>query len=119
MEELKFEFGKYTEVTEFAKEHGTFESCYTRFFVCTDTWDYWFIRLLVGYDEDYNPCEGAFLIERNNIPKDNKTDMITLAKLKEIVEEDDGSNYDYEPASTEEEALEMIDGGFGILNLVE
>lgn len=121
MESLKFEFGKYTEITDLALElNPSFkEEGYIRFFICTDTWDFWFARILEGFNEDYERQEGYFLLERDKIAKSSKKEIITLETLKKLIENHDGSNWDIEEGRSIEELIEMIDDGFGILNLKE
>lgn len=118
---MTFEFAKYTEITDLAfklrsdyKDEG-----YVRFFICPDVLDYWFVRILKGYDKDYNPDEDSFILERNKIQKDHKSEMLTLTKVKEIILDDDNSNWDYEQSYDINELIDMLDDGFGILNLKE
>ena len=117
---MVFEFAKYTEITDFVfevrpqyKEEG-----YIRFFICPDVNDYWFVRILEGFNEDYEDEEGSFLLERNGHYK-AKGETLTLSKLKKIIEEDDGGNLDYYQDYSLEDSIERLDGGFGILNLKE
>lgn len=119
MEELKFEFGKYTEITDLAfklnpsyKENG-----YVRFFICPDTNDFWFVRVLEGVNEDYEDEEGVYLIERNNIRK-ARGEKLTLQKTKDIILDDDGCNYDILECDSMDEVIENIADIFGINNLV-
>lgn len=115
---MEFKFAKYTEITDYAfKVNPDYKNeGYVRFFICPDVWDFWFVRILEGYDEDYNEKEGSFLLERNKVGMNVKGEKLTLSKLKRIIEEDDGSNFDYQQGDDIEELIDMIDGGFGILN---
>jgi hypothetical protein len=118
---MKFEFAKYTEVTPFALNINPeyIEAGYNRVFVCTDTNDYWLVRVLPGYNKEYEKDSEKILLERNNIPKDFKRDMMTEDKLRKILTEDDFSNWDIGEYSQIEDLIEDIDGGFGINNLQE
>lgn len=114
-----FEFAKYTEITDFAfkvnpnyKEEG-----YIRFFICPDVWDFWFVRILEGYNKDYEKEEGCYVLERNKIEMDRKGENLNLSKLKKLILEDDGSNWNLEESFDINELIDMIDGGFGINNL--
>ena len=115
---MEFEFAKYTEITDYAfkinpnyKQEG-----YIRFFLCPDVHDYWFVRILEGYNEDYEREEGSYILERNNISK-RKGEMPTLSKVKQLILEDDGSNWDIEQSFDIDDLINMLDDGFGILNL--
>lgn len=116
---MKFEFAKYTEVTDLALKlrPSYLEEGYTRFFICPDVWDYWFVRILKGYNEDYEEEEGSYLLERNKIPKEGgRSENLSLRKLKEIILEDELENWDIEQSYDVEELVDMLDNGFGILN---
>lgn len=116
---MEFEFAKYTEITDFAHEvNPSYKNeGFVRFFICPDVWDYWFVRILKGYDEDYNEDEDSYILERNKIGKDRKTDNLTLSKIKKIIEEDDGSSWDIQQSYDIDELIDMLDDGFGINNL--
>jgi len=116
---MEFKFAKYTEITALAFEVNPSykDDSYTRFFICPDVTDFWFVRILAGYNKDYEKEEGCFLLERNNIPKDRKSDKLTLSKVKQIIQEDCGDNWDIEESHDINELIEMLDDGFGILNM--
>lgn len=116
---MKFEFAKYTEVTDLALKlrPSYLEEGYTRFFICPDVWDYWYVRILKGYDEDYEEEEDSFILERNKIPKNGgRSENLSLKKLKEIILEDDLGNWDLKQGFDEESLIDLLDDGFGILN---
>lgn len=46
-----------------------------------------------------------------------KTNLERDAKYKAIIEDDDGSNWGIEESHDINELIDMLDGGFGILNL--
>ena len=116
---MEFEFAKYTEITDYAfkirpeyKNDG-----YVRFFICPDVLDYWFVRILEGYNKDYDKEEGCFVLERDKISKDSKGEKLNLSKLKRIINDDCGEGWDLEEGYDIDELIEMLDDGFGILNL--
>lgn len=112
---MKFEFGIATDITVFAKKQFLeMYDIYDKVFICPDVNDYHILRVLVGYGEDYELNKDKVVLEHQKIPK-AKTDSIgSLAKLKSILEEDDGGNWDYLVKDSVEECLEIIDGGFGL-----
>jgi len=122
---MEFEFARYTEITDYAfKVNPNYKNDgYVRFFICPDVWDFWFIRILKGYE--YNEEEGYienpenYILERNKIEMDRKGQKLTLSKVKQIIEEDDGSNWDLQQGHDIEKLIDMLDEGFGILNLKE
>jgi hypothetical protein len=118
---MKFEFAKYTEITDFAhKVNPEYQSSgYTRIFICPDVCTFWLCRLLPNTNEEYEEEEGVFVMERNNIEKEDKLETLTKKRLTQILEDDDFSNWDVFEAQSEEEAVELLDDGFGILNLKE
>ncbi len=120
---MRLEFARYTDITEFAKKlHPDKYNEYNKIFICSDVKTVWVARVLEGYDEDYNNCEDSFILERNNIDRYEASDMkrMTLLGKSErfveiILEEDDLSNWDFEVCDSEEEAIDMLDDGFGII----
>lgn len=119
---MHFEFAKYTEITDYAfKVNPNYiNDGYVRFFICPDVWDFWFIRVLKGsrYEEDEGYVEDAenYILERNKVEMDRKAEKLTISKLKKIIEEDDGSNWDLKQGYDIEELIDMLDDGFGIIN---
>ena len=119
---MNFEFAKFTEITDFAFEVNPDyrNENYIRFFICPDVHTFWFVRILKGYNKDYEKEEGCFLLERNNVEKNSKTENLTIGKVRKIIEEDDGSNWDvYQGMDVEELINDYLDEGFGILNRKE
>lgn len=122
--ELEFEFAKYTEVTDLALElnssYSESKGCpYVRFFICEDVWDIWYVRIQANTNEEYEYEEGCYIMERNNIEKRSKSDNLTLKKVKEIIENDDFSNYDVYEGFDIEDLIDDLDDGFGINNRKE
>lgn len=118
---MKFEFAKYTEITDLAfQERPSYkEEKFIRFFICPDVHDTWYCRILEGYDANYQVKEGSYLLERNNIPNDFKGQKLDLERVKDIIHEDDGSNWDFEQSNNLQDLIDMIDDGLGIINLKE
>lgn len=116
---MKFECGKYTEITELAfKVNPSYKNeKYIRFFICPDVEDTWFVRLLDGFNEEYEPEEGSYILERNNVPNDYKCQKLTIDRVRQIIEDDDGCNWDYQVSDDVDELIDMLDDGFGIHNL--
>jgi len=112
---MKFEFGKATDITEFAKKNfeGMYEE-YEKIYITTDTNDYHILRILKGYDEDYETNGDKVILEHQMIGKAKQETINSMRKLKSILEEDDGGNYDYEAKDSVDECIEIVDGGFGI-----
>jgi hypothetical protein len=119
---MNFEFAKYTEITDYAfKVNPSYKNeKYVRFFICQDVWDFWFVRILKGYENDeeegYVENPDNYILERNKIEMDRKGQKLTLSKVKQIIEEDDGSNWDLQQGYDIEELVDMLDEGFGINN---
>jgi len=119
---MNFEFAKYTEITDYAfKVNPSYKNDkYVRFFICQDVWDFWFVRILKGYENDeeegYIENPENYILERNKIEMDRKGQKLTLSKVKQIIEEDDGSNWDLQQGYDIEELVDMLDEGFGIIN---
>lgn len=118
---MKFEFAKYTEITEFAfKVNPQYkEGGFVRFFICPDVWNFWFVRVLEGFNEEYEREEGSYILERNKIEMDTKGQNLTFSKLRRIIEEDDASNWDFQQGFDVEELVDMLDDGFDIINRKE
>lgn len=116
--ELKFEFAKYTDVTEMAfKQNPEYKkNNVIKVFLCCDVFDTWICRLISGLDEEYNEKENSYLLERNNIPHRVKGDKLSFERAIKILKEDEFENYDYKTDTNPKNLINMIDGGFGINN---
>jgi len=112
---MKFEFGKFTDITEHAKKINPEYKDYVRIFICPDVWDFWLIRIQKGYNKDYEKSPDTYLLERDKISMDRKGERLTLGRLNVILKDDDFSNWDIEESDNLEKLIEMVDGGFGIL----
>lgn len=115
-------------------------------YVCMDTNDFWISRISKDVNEDYNYEEGTYLVERNKfdiytvadklfelydkrlpttLNKNIYHDYFDQFKAKDIcravimLDDWDGlSNWDNCEAESLEDAIDIINGGFGILPLV-
>ncbi len=113
---MKFEFAKATDITKFAQSRmPEMYQEYEKIYITPDTNDYHILRILKGFDEDYEPNNDKVILEHQLIPKDKKEEGIhSLEKLLKILDQDDGGNYDYLVRDTFEECIKIVDGGFGI-----
>jgi hypothetical protein len=48
---------------------------------------------------------------------DRKGQKLTISKVRQIISEDNGSNWDLEQSDDIDDLIDMLDGGFGINNL--
>lgn len=118
---MHFEFAKYTEITDyvFRIDPSLKNQGYVRFFICPDVNDFWLVRILEGFNEDYEKESGSYILEREKIPNDYKGQKLQLSKLKRIILEDDGGNWDMKQGYDIESLIDMLDDGFGIINRKE
>ena len=118
---------------------------YKKLFICMDTHDFWISRVLEGYNSEYDQEQGKWLIEREKIDKyafidflSEKTgkeyevndryqrkaiiDRVPVDKVVEyliLMDDDKGlEGWDSLECDSLEEAIEAIDGGYGIEVLV-
>lgn len=118
---MKFEFAKYTDVTGLAfKVNPEYEANhYERVFLCCDTKVFWIARILKGFGEDYEAIEGSYIVEREQLDKNAKSERLTFLQASSILINDSFENWDYTVCDSIEEAIELIDGGYGINDLIE
>lgn len=109
---LKFEFGKYTEITDLAFKTNPFykKEGYVRFFICPDVNDFWFVRISPAYNK-----KGKYSLDRDNISK-YRGEKLTLKRVIEIIDDDNYDSWDSEEG-TLDSLIELLDGGYGINNL--
>ena len=117
---MKLEFGKYTDITNFAKKvNPEMYDIYEKVYICPDTNNWWVSTIQKDINEDYEESPGTYLVERNNpdYPDYGKCDNIFLNEdvVKEVLEDWDGSCWDNYEADSLEEAIEVVDGGWGII----
>ena len=124
LDNIYFEFAKYTEITNYAFEiNPNYKNDnYVRFFICQDVYSFWFARILKGYeyitDEGYIENAENYILEINKIDRQNN-EKLNLSKVKQIIEEDDGSNWIIQQGSDIEKLVDMLDADFGIINRKE
>lgn len=114
-------------------------------FICMDTHDFWLCRILEGYNEEFEQEEGKFLIERNKIDKydfiefvkekinddseinnrqnrdyyiDKCLNLNTIIENLIFMDDDNGlESWDNYKTDSYEEAIDIIDGEYGIIQL--
>lgn len=112
---LKFEFAVATNVTEYAKKHFPHYEGYHSIYVCLDVWDYHIYRILEGYNAEYEKEEGSILVEHEKIEKPYRDAGLDMKILHDVLDEDMGlGNWSVEQAFDIADAVDMIDGGFGV-----
>lgn len=111
---MKFEFAKATDITEFAKKNNDMYEGYEKVFIVPDTNDYHILRVLKDYGENYEKAEGYWILEHQMISKAKQDEIKSINHLRQVLEYDDGGNYDYTVRQSLEECIEAVDGGFGI-----
>lgn len=117
---MKFDFAKYYDISKLALEvNPDMYKDYERVFICVDTHTFWLARLMADTNEDYEQEEGTYLLERNNVEKDFKAQKLTFMELVKILEEDDGSNWDTTECHDADDAVDMLDDGFGIGEVIK
>jgi hypothetical protein len=121
------------------------KNLYKGLFVCVDTHDVWVSRIQEGYNSEFEQEEGKWLIERNKIDKydfceflkekkNDDSEIISRSSrdyyidkcfsVEEIIDniilmdDDNGlEGWDNCECDSYEEAIEAIDGGFGIIEI--
>lgn len=112
---MNFEFAKATDITEFAKtQMPEMYQEYEKIYITPDTNDYHILRILKWFDEDYEPNDSKVILEHQKIPKTKTEKIYSLSKLREILEKDDGGNWDYTAKDSVKDCIEIVDGGYGI-----
>jgi hypothetical protein len=123
----------------FSYEKGFYKGLY----ICKDTHDFWISRVLEGYNSEFEQEDGKWLVERNKIDKydfceflkekKNDDSIITDRRTRDyyidecfqdevimetliLMDDDKGlEGWDNYECDSYEEAVEAIDGGYGIL----
>lgn len=112
---MKFELAVATNVTDYAKKHFPHYAEYHSIYVCLDSCDYHILRIQEGYNAEYEAEEGTILVEHEKAQKPYKAAGLDMHILHKILDEDMGlENWDVEEFSNIDDAIESIDGGFGI-----
>lgn len=117
---MEFKFAIYTEVTDFAHQVNPEykNSGYTRLFICPDTLDFRLVRILPGFNEEYDEEEDSIVIEEKLVPKlMGRGQELTLNTLKGILTEDNFESHNFFVVYSMEQVREQLEGGFGeVLN---
>jgi len=117
---MNMKFAKYYEITELAKEvNPDMFNEYEKIFICSDTNTFWLAKILADYNEDYEPSIGTYMLERNNIEKSFKGEQLSLIDLNNLLIEDDGSNWDNLQCDSLEDALDNLDSGYGLGEIIK
>jgi len=112
---FKFDFAVAINVTEYAKKHFAHYKYYHSIYVCLDTWDYHILRILEGYNADYEKEEGSILVEHEKIEKPYKAAGLDMKILHDVLDQDSGlESWSVEQVFDIADAVDMIDGGFGV-----
>jgi len=64
------------ELFSYAKDY------YKKLFICMDTNDFWISRVLEGYNSEYDPEQGKWLIEREKIDKYDFIEFLSEKNMK-------------------------------------
>lgn len=118
------------------------EGFYKKLYICMDTHDFWVCRVLEGYNSEFEEKKGKWLVERNKIDKydfielleektnkkykisnrferDTLIDTLPVNRVIEyviLIDDEKGlEGWDNIECDSFEEAIEAIDGGFGIV----
>lgn len=116
---MKLEFGKYTDITNFAKSvNPELFNGYEKVYICPDTRNWWLTCLNPDVNEDYETVPGYYMVERDNIyyPTEKLMDCyLNEDCVREILEDWGCDCWDSVEAHSLEEAIEIVDGGWGII----
>ena len=120
---MKLEFGKYTDITNFAKsiDSNNFNH-FEKIYICPDTKNWWLSFIEKDVNENYEDEPGVFLIERSNIDyKINGSLQSSVfhnseVYVKKVLLDWNGDIWDNFQVSSLEDAIKTIDGGWGIIS---
>ena len=118
---MEFNFAQYTDVTAIAFEVNPKyqENNYVRVFLCPDTDNVWLSRIMADTNAEYKHCVGCYIVEREKIESDQKHQDLTRRRALKILRNDDFDNWDFTAHTSLADAIKVIDGGYGVLNLTE
>ena len=124
----QFRFAVYTDVTRIAKKHfPNWFDIYDRVLICPDTNDVWVARIQTGIDAEYESNPDVTLLERNCISYDElgltcrqlvhaDPGMFNRLAVRILqADVDDGGNWDNQEVADVEAAMDLLDGGYGII----
>lgn len=117
---MKLEFSKYTDITKFAKTiNQTMFDIYEKVYICPDTLNWWLAVIQKGVNEDYEEDEDMYLVERDKIDYPNYSKcndrFLNPNVVRSVLEKWDGSTWDNQEADDLDEAIQIVDGGYGII----
>ena len=113
---MELKFGKYTDITNFAKKVNPYMfKVYEKIYICPDTNNYWLSTIQKDINEDYEKSPGTYLVERDDVDYPDYDGRFDESNVKEALENWDGSTYDNYEAESLEDAIDLIDDGYGII----
>ena len=124
---MTFKFAVATDVTELANKVNPEykENDYVKVFLTPDVKNIWIIRVLKGYryeeDEGYVDDEDSFILESEMVDYETRLDgsdiQLNLRTARKILKNDSFENLECVNCDTLEEAIEIVDNGWGINQL--
>ena len=124
---MTFKFAVATDVTELAnKVNAEYKkNGYVKVFLTPDVKNIWINRVLQGarYEEDegYVDDEDSFILESERVDYETRLDgsdiPLNLRTARKILENDSFENWECVNCDTLEDAIEIVDGGWGINQL--
>ena len=124
---MTFKFAKATDVTELANKvnPGYKENDYVKVFLTPDVKNIWINRILQGarYEEDegYVDDKDSFILESEKVDYETRLDgsyiPLNLSQARKILQNDSLENWECVNCDTLEDAIKIVDGGWGINQL--
>ena len=124
---MTFKFAVATDVTELANKVNPEykENDYVKVFLTPDVKNIWINRILQGarYEEDegYVDDEDSFILESEMVDYETRLDgryiPLNLRTARKILKSDSFESWECVNCDTLEDAIEIVDGGWGINQL--
>ena len=124
---MTYKFAKATDVTELANKvnPGYKENDYVKVFLTPDVKNIWINRILQGarYEEDegYVDDKDSFILESEKVDYETRLDgsyiPLNLSQARKILQNDSLENWECVNCDTLEDAIKIVDGGWGINQL--
>ena len=124
---MTFKFAVATDVTELANKVNPEykENDYVKVFLTPDVKNIWIIRVLKGYryeeDEGCVDDEDSFILESEVVDYETRLDgsdiPLNLRTARKILKNDSFESWECVNCDTLEEAIEIVDNGWGINQL--
>ena len=115
---MKLEFGKYTDVTNLAKEvNPDYLGDYYKVYICPDTENWWLACVQKDINDDYEREVGTYLIERDLIEYDTpklRNEFLSKENVVNVLKNRNGDFWDATEFSSFEDVVDSVDGGYGI-----